>query len=54
MTQPKNAQSAPSKARDAVIASLSELLGDRLSTAVSELNRHGKGWSDLMAGIPWY
>ncbi len=41
MTQPKNAQSAPSEARDTVIASLRELLGDRLSTVLSERERHG-------------
>ena len=45
MTQPINAQSASSETRDAVIASLRELLGDRLSTASSDRERHGKGWS---------
>jgi D-lactate dehydrogenase (cytochrome) len=51
MTQPIDTQSASPQTRDAVIASLRELLGDRLSTALSERERHGKGWS-YHPGIP--
>ena len=45
MTQQISALSASPGSSDAVIASLRELLGDRLSTAASERERHGKDWS---------
>jgi D-lactate dehydrogenase (cytochrome) len=51
MTQPINAQSAFPEARDTVIGFLRELLGDRLSTASLDRERHGKGWS-YHPGIP--
>ena len=45
MNQPINVQSASPEATDSVIASLRNLLGDRLSISPSERDRHGKDWS---------
>ena len=42
MTHPVTVESVASAARDAAIASLHQLLGDRLSTAASVREQHGK------------
>jgi D-lactate dehydrogenase (cytochrome) len=41
MTHPVTVESVVAAARDAVIASLHQILGDRLSTAVSVREQHG-------------